>query len=65
MSLPCVLIAIVVARRLNRRAEDPRFFRAVYGGLIAIGLILIVQAGFHGVSKAHSQELPSASTTAR
>jgi hypothetical protein len=49
MSLPCVLIAILVARRLNRRAEDPRFFRAVYGGLIAIGVILIAQAGFHAL----------------
>jgi uncharacterized protein len=50
LSLPCVLGGIVLARRLNRYAEDPRFFRAVYGGLIAIGLILIVQSAFRSAS---------------
>ena len=44
MSLPCVLAGILVARLINRRAEDPRFFRVVYGSLIAIGLILVVQS---------------------
>ncbi|HSU92219.1 MAG TPA: TSUP family transporter [Gemmatimonadaceae bacterium] len=52
LSLPCVLGAIVVARRLNRFAEHPRFFRAVYGSLIVIGLILIVQAAVPGASAA-------------
>ena len=48
ISLPCVLGGILVARRINSGAEDPRFFRAVYGGLIAIGLILIVQSALAG-----------------
>jgi uncharacterized protein len=53
LSLPCVLGAVMVARRLNRFAEHPRFFRTVYGSLIAIGSILIVQAGLLGASAVH------------
>jgi hypothetical protein len=50
LSLPCVLVAIILARWPNRFAEHPRFLPAVYGGLIAIGFILIMQAAFLGAS---------------
>jgi uncharacterized protein len=44
LSLPGVLVAIVIGRYLNHRLQGDTFFRAVYAGLIIIGIVLIVQS---------------------
>jgi hypothetical protein len=44
ISLPGVLLAVVIGRALNRRLSGDRFFRYIYGGLIVIGSVLVVQA---------------------
>jgi uncharacterized membrane protein YfcA len=43
-SIPGVLGAVVLAQALTRRVDGRRFFRAVYGGMIVIGMVLIAQA---------------------
>jgi uncharacterized membrane protein YfcA len=44
LSLPGAVIAILLGRTLNHRLRGDAFFRFVYVGLIAIGLVLVVQA---------------------
>ncbi|HLJ45268.1 MAG TPA: sulfite exporter TauE/SafE family protein [Bryobacteraceae bacterium] len=44
LSLPFVILATLVGRVINRRMGDHRFVRYVYGGLIAIGIVLLSQA---------------------
>jgi uncharacterized membrane protein YfcA len=44
LSLPGALIAIVIGRALNHRLSGNTFLRFVYVGLIAIGLVLVVQS---------------------
>jgi uncharacterized membrane protein YfcA len=43
-SLPGVAAAIVLGRALNHRLRGDRFFRAVYVGLLLIGLVLLAQS---------------------
>jgi uncharacterized membrane protein YfcA len=43
-SLPGVAVATVIGRALNRRMPADRFTRAVYAGLVVVGLILLAQA---------------------
>jgi uncharacterized membrane protein YfcA len=43
-SLPGVLVAILLGRIINRRIHAPRFLYYVYAGLIAIGVVLLLQA---------------------
>jgi hypothetical protein len=43
-SLPAVLAAILIGRRLNQRLTGDGFFRYVYVALIAIGSVLAAQA---------------------
>lgn len=45
MCLPAVLLATLCGRVISRRVEPHRFSMFVYGGLIVIGLILLLQAG--------------------
>jgi uncharacterized protein len=44
ISLPAVAIAVLLGRAINQRLKDHGFFRAVYIGLIIIGVILLIQA---------------------
>jgi len=44
VSLPGVVIAIFLGRGLNRRMATPQFLTYVYAGLIAIGVVLLLQA---------------------
>lgn len=44
IGLPAALIAFWLGTRLNRRIPAQRFTRAIYGILVLIGVILIVQA---------------------
>ncbi|HEY6467357.1 MAG TPA: sulfite exporter TauE/SafE family protein [Candidatus Acidoferrales bacterium] len=44
LSLPAVAIAILLGRAINQRLKGRGFFRAVYIGLIVIGVILVAQA---------------------
>lgn len=44
VSLPGVMIAIFLGRSLNRRMHSARFAACVYVGLIAIGVVLLLQA---------------------
>lgn len=44
VSLPGVVIATLLGRSLNRRIATNRFIAYVYGGLIAIGAVLLLQA---------------------
>ena len=44
ISLPATLVAILIGRSLNHRLSGDSFLRYVYGGLIVIGGVLIVQA---------------------
>ncbi len=44
ISLPLVIAAIVLGRVLNKRASAARFSRAVYVGLLAIGVLLLFEA---------------------
>ena len=44
LSVPGVCIGVVVGRVLNRRLRGDTFFRVVYGGLIAIGCVLVAQS---------------------
>lgn len=44
LCLPVVVVAILLGRAVNQRMKDVGFFRAVYVGLIAIGMILLIQA---------------------
>ncbi len=43
-SLPLVIAATALGRRLNRGLDPARFLRSVHVGLVAIGLILLIQA---------------------
>jgi uncharacterized membrane protein YfcA len=43
-SLPGIAIATLLGRWINRRMEGDRFIRFVYGGLVLIGSVLLVQA---------------------
>jgi hypothetical protein len=43
-SLPGVVTAIFLGRSLNRRMHSAQFVAYVYAGLIAIGVVLLVQA---------------------
>lgn len=43
-SLPAVMLAIFLGRAINRRMNGTAFFRYVYIGLIAIGIILLLQS---------------------
>jgi uncharacterized membrane protein YfcA len=43
-SLPGVLVAIVLGRIINRRIHASRFLYYVYAGLIATGVVLLLQA---------------------
>lgn len=44
ISLPLVIPAIFIGRFLNKRLDKQNFLKFVYIGLIAIGLLLLVQA---------------------
>ncbi len=44
VSLPGTLLATLLGRVLNRRMPGGRFLRYVYGGLVAIGVVLFLQA---------------------
>jgi len=44
LSLPCALTAVLIGRFLNHRLRGQAFFRAVYAGLVVIGIVLAVQA---------------------
>lgn len=44
LSLPLVCVGVAVGHVLNRRLHGPAFFRAVYLGLVVIGLVLLQQA---------------------
>jgi uncharacterized membrane protein YfcA len=43
-SLPGVAVATVSGRFINRRIQSDGFIRIVYGGLVVIGAVLVVQA---------------------
>lgn len=43
-SLPAIALAIVLGRAINQRMSGPSFFRFVYVGLIAVGVVLVAQA---------------------
>lgn len=43
-SLPFVFPAVFLGRVINHRLHGDHFFKYVYGGLIAIGVLLVVQA---------------------
>ena len=47
VALPAAAFAILLGRWLNRRMERQQFLRYVYVGLVAVGLMLIVQAARH------------------
>ena len=49
VSLPGVMIAIFLGRSLNRRMAAPQFIAYVYAGLIAIGVVLLLQTGWRRV----------------
>jgi len=44
LSLPVTFAAIILGRALNHRLRGDGFFRYVYGALIVIGCILMLQA---------------------
>jgi uncharacterized membrane protein YfcA len=44
VSLPAVVLAVVAGRVVNRRMHPERFTAYVYMGLIAIGVVLLVQS---------------------
>jgi uncharacterized membrane protein YfcA len=44
LSLPAIALAILLGRVINRMLSGDRFFRLVYGGLLLIGTVLLVQA---------------------
>jgi uncharacterized protein len=44
LSLPLVVLATFLGRAINRRLAVDRFARYVHGGLVAIGILLLVQA---------------------
>ncbi|HEX3800308.1 MAG TPA: sulfite exporter TauE/SafE family protein [Verrucomicrobiae bacterium] len=44
LSLPGVFVGIMIGRMINHRLDGTGFFRAVYCGLILIGVVLIMQA---------------------
>lgn len=43
-ALPAIIPAIFLGRRLNKMIRGDRFYKYVYAGLIAIGLVLIVES---------------------
>lgn len=43
VSLPGILLATLLGRALSRRLPDGKFLRYVYGGLVMVGLVLLVQ----------------------
>jgi uncharacterized protein len=43
LSLPVVLLAVPIGRALNQRLRTEAFLKYVYGGLTAVGLILLAQ----------------------
>jgi uncharacterized membrane protein YfcA len=43
-SLPGVAVATVAGRVINQRIEGDRFIKTVYGGLLGIGAVLVLQA---------------------
>lgn len=43
-SLPGVAVATIAGRFINQRMEGDRFITVVYGGLVVIGAVLVVQA---------------------
>jgi uncharacterized membrane protein YfcA len=43
-SLPGVAVATLIGRSINRRMKGDRFIRFVYGGLLVIAAVLLVQA---------------------
>jgi hypothetical protein len=47
LSLPGTLVAIFIGRMINHRLRGDGFFRYVYGGLVLIGSVLVVQAMSH------------------
>ncbi len=48
VSLPCVLLATWMGRRINQRMNAHRFLRYVHCGLIAIAVTLLIQAARAG-----------------
>ena len=44
LSLPFVILATFLGRAINRRLEAHRFLLYVHGGLIAVGIVLLLQA---------------------
>jgi uncharacterized membrane protein YfcA len=44
LSLPAVLVAIVLGRAINHRMSGESYLKYVYVGLLAIGMVLLVQA---------------------
>jgi uncharacterized membrane protein YfcA len=43
LSLPFVIVATLLGRAINRGMNHGRFLRCVHGGLIAVGIVLLVQ----------------------
>jgi hypothetical protein len=44
LSLPSIVVATLLGRAINARMDADRFVRYVYGGLVAIGAILLTEA---------------------
>lgn len=44
LSLPPIVVAIVLGKWLNRRLKGRSFFRVVHVGLVAVGLLLLLQS---------------------
>src|SRR5262249_21757848 len=43
-SLPGIVLAILAGRRINRQLSGDGFLRAIYAGLLIIGVVLFAQA---------------------
>ena len=43
-SLPGLAVAVLLGRAANRRLAGPRFYRLVWGGLLLIGVVLLLEA---------------------
>lgn len=43
-ALPAVVLAILLGRAVNRRMTGPAFLRVVHVGLIAVGIVLLIQS---------------------
>lgn len=43
-AIPCVIVAVLLGRVVNRRLHSETFVRVVHGALILVGLVLLVQS---------------------